>query len=208
MSTADTPPPSSEPTGAQPDQHELRNQISGFSRADWKRSKPPDPDKQGLPAAFCGDRGPNGQFVPGHSTRGVARKRKTLREVMSEAWQRPGDTEAAVRVAAYAAGCKEDEVPEDAKVSVESLVAWVFSMRSLGGSVEHFREIGDRVDPKPQRIQLDATLTAKRAPITGSMNPGEAEAALDYYNQLSADSAGSIIDLVPLSEPDGIDDLL
>src|SRR5690606_26012952 len=73
--------------------------------------------------------------------------------------------------------------------TVQELQAWVRTMRSLAGCIEDFREIGDRIDPKPQKISLDATLTAKRAPIPAAGTaPDEAIEAERYYQSLAANA--------------------
>lgn len=159
------------------------------------------PDDQKFPAIF--DRNvelsPTGQplFKNGHQLpqrADVGRPKKVrLRDQLQLAWERSADGAGALKIAAYAVGVDIVDIPDDAKVSMMALTAWVFSMRGLQGSVEHFREIGDRVDPKPKRLEIEGVNGARRGGV-GS-NPDEVAAADDYYATISGRAvAAEVID--------------
>ena len=56
-------------------------------------------------------------------------------------------------VAAVGLGIKADKVPRAGSLS--ELLVWVFSMHSLRGSGEHFRELVERVAPKVGRRKAE-----------------------------------------------------
>jgi hypothetical protein len=116
-------------------------------------------------------------------------KKKRLRDQLQTAWAGPGDAERALQLAAYAVGGSVEDIPEEARESLASLTAWVFAMRAVGGSVEHFREIGDRIDPKPKRIEIEGVVGARSRGGSGT-NPDEVAAANAYYATLG----GEVID--------------
>lgn len=187
----------STPTNASPPSlAEVERELSGQSRdnrKDWQRRRSATQlvkdarTSPRLPAGLDANRNPSGRFVKGHLVRsGGTRKRKSLKTAMEEALLQPGGTDICRKMAARAVGCEVREVPH--LDNILDLQAWVRTMRSLAGCIEDFREIGDRVDPKPQRITLDASLTAKRAPISGGTTPEEAVEAERYYQMLAAGS--------------------
>ena len=180
-----------------PSEAELRNELSGYSRdhrEDWQRRRSAKqlvkeaPRGPGLPAGLDPNRSPAGRFVKGHGVRsGGPRKRKSLKEALLEAQEADATGDLARRLAARAVGDTVENVPYFE--TVQELQAWVRTMRSLAGCIEDFREIGDRIDPKPQKISLDATLTAKRAPIPAAGTaPDEAIEAERYYQSLAANA--------------------
>lgn len=155
------------------------------------------PDEKRLPAAFL----PNRVYEPGKSRavmkpgyndtrRGVqlTGRRQRLRDQLAKAWASPGNQDRALELAAYAVGGSIDDIPMEARESLATLTAWVFAMRAVGGSVEHFREIGDRIDPKPKRIEIEGAVGARRG--GGSSNPDEAAEADEYYRLVS----GAVVD--------------
>lgn len=180
-----------------PSEEELLNELSGYSRdhrEDWQRRRSEKelvkaaPRGPGLPAGLDSNRSPSGRFVKGHGVRsGGPRKRKSLKEALLEAQEADATGDLARRLAARAVGDTVENVPYFE--TVQELQAWVRTMRSLAGCIEDFREIGDRIDPKPQKITLDATLTAKRAPIPAAGTaPAEAIEAERYYQSLAANA--------------------
>ncbi len=65
------------------------------------------------------------------------------------------------------------------------LLAHVCARRALHGSVEFLRELGDRVDPKPRRIEVSGPGGGPvRGAISGAQNEDEREAAGDYFESL------------------------
>lgn len=178
-----------------PSRDPFLNEQSGFSAdasEDWQRRRSGKElvrkaGKVGerLPASFDKNRNPSGRFVKGHSVRsGGAKKRLTYKQVWERALQ-DGGVPLMRRLAAQVLGLGTDhehEIPADLE-TVEDFIIWTTARRAIY-SLEAFREIYDRLDPKPQKIQLDATLSAKRAPISGSTNAAEAETALAYYTEI------------------------
>lgn len=117
-------------------------------------------------------------------------ERTRLRESFREAWQTSGGTQLALERAAFAVRCEPEQIPVEARESLQSLTAWVFAMRGLMGSTQHFKEIGDRVDPKPKRIEIEGAIGVRRITAGGSRDPEEANAANAYYAFL----AGGVVD--------------
>ena len=117
-----------------------------------------DPDKQIMPDG-------NPRFAPRHklnekhNTRPA--KRQRLRDQLAVAWGSKSG-QRALELAAHAVGGDVQDIPEYARESLATLTAWVFTMRAVSGSVEHFREIGDRIDPKPKRIEIEGVNGARR----------------------------------------------
>lgn len=143
-------------------------------------------------------------FRPGHTMNqrypnAAPVKKQRLRDQLAVAWASAGDADRALQLAAFAVGGDVTDIPEHAKESLATLTAWVFAMRAVGGSVEHFREIGDRIDPKPKRIEIEGVTGARRG--GGGSDPAAAEAASDYYAALS----GAVVDVTFTKEDE--DDL-
>ena len=166
-----------------------------------------DPEVEPIPAVF--DRNlvaqPNGKYLmkPGHTLNqrypnAAPVKKQRLRDQLAVAWAGSGDAERALQLAAFAVGGDVTDIPEHAKESLATLTAWVFAMRAVGGSVEHFREIGDRIDPKPKRIEIEGVTGARRG--GGGSDPAAAEAASDYYAALS----GAVVDVTFTKEEDDL----
>jgi len=138
-----------------------------------------DPDKQIMPDG-------NPRFAPRHklnekhNTRPA--KRQRLRDQLAVAWGSKSG-QRALELAAHAVGGDVQDIPEYARESLATLTAWVFTMRAVSGSVEHFREIGDRIDPKPKRIEIEGVNGARRG--GGGADPETTAAAEDYYAALS-----------------------
>jgi hypothetical protein len=141
----------------------------------------------GLPIEFDPNRRGSGALAPGHTLNLTRRKRERtlLRDSFREVWQTTGGTELALERAAFAVGCRPEQIPEEAKATLQTLTAWVFAMRGLMGSTEHFKEIGDRVDPKPKRIEIEGAIGLRRIGAGSSADPNEAQAANDYYATLA-----------------------
>jgi hypothetical protein len=153
----------------------------------WSRGS--NPDLRGMAAGMDENREENGALVPGHGMKAAARaKKRGLRDVLEEVWKMNAEGhEVALRLAALAVGLTPEEVdkiPVSVTRDVQKLTAWVFAMLAAGGSVEHFKEFGDRLDPKPTRIKVDGTLTHRRAPVASSSDPREVAGAEDYYRKL------------------------
>jgi len=148
------------------------------------------PIGESLPAAFDPNRSPAGRFVKGHVVRsGGPKKRLTHKQVWEKALA-DGGVPLLRRLAAQVLGLGEDnidDIPEDLE-TVHDFHVWVMERRALV-SIDAFREIYDRLDPKPQKILLDASLTARRAPISGSANAEEAAEAEAYYTEVTDPSA-------------------
>ena len=142
---------------------------------------------EGIPAEFDPNRDGNARVRAGAGSITIRQKRERtlLRDSFREVWQMPGGTELAIERAAFAVSCRPDQIPEAAKASLQTLTAWVFAMRGLMGSTEHFKEIGDRVDPKPKRIEIEGAIGLRRIGAGGSADPNEAQAANDYYATLA-----------------------
>lgn len=147
---------------------------------------------EGLPAAFDTNRRSSALIAPGARSITIREKktRTLLRESFREVWQMPAGTDLALERAAFAVGCRKEDVPEDVRGSLQTLTAWVFAMRGLSGSTEHFKELGDRLDPKPKRIEIEGALGMRKMGAGGGLNPDEAAAADSYYATL----AGEIVD--------------
>lgn len=173
------------------------NEQSGYSadcKDDWQRNRSEKElvrtaGKVGsrLPAGLDENRSPAGRFVKGHSVRsGGPKKRLTKREIFERAQQR-GGVPLLRRLAAAALGLFDEdalrEIPDDLETA-EDFQIWVLSRRAVT-NLDAFREVWDRLDPKPQKIQLDATVGARRAPIGGSVNADEAAEAEAFYEALN-----------------------
>jgi len=161
---------------------------------------------ESIPAVFDRNLIPleNGKYLlrPGHQNKmkyPPTPKKQRLRDQLAVAWAGRGDQDRALQLAAFAIGGEITDIPEYAKESLATLTAFVFAMRAVGGSVEHFREIGDRIDPKPKRIEIEGVTGARRG--GGGNDPESAAAASDYYAALS----GAVIDVSYTKEEDGDD---
>jgi hypothetical protein len=106
---------------------------------------------------------------------------KVTEAMIAEAWLTPTGHEAILRLAAERVGCQPDEVPVEAQQSLAQLALWVSGACAAGGSIEHLREFLDRMAPKPRRLEIDASVSARRAPMSSSRNPEEAAEAESYY---------------------------
>lgn len=82
-----------------------------------------------------------------------------------------------------------DEIPtrgpdSDEPITVGELLAWLQNQKALRGGIEALREILDRTEPKPKRIELTTDGMSLRAAITASDDEGEREEAENYFDNL------------------------
>ncbi len=96
------------------------------------------------------DRHEDGRFKEGHDLGGPGRPpAPKLIDSIREQWSEvPGELE--IEMAAQGLGIDKDQVP--AFETTYELQIWVFRMKGLKGSENHFRELGDRAAPKPSRL--------------------------------------------------------
>lgn len=218
MASTDTPdsPPRTSNGVRLPCHDPFLNEHSGFSpdaRKDWSRNqsavdkvKNAPPIGESLPAAFDPNRSPAGRFVKGHVVRsGGPKKRLTKKQIFERAQMRGGKP-LLRRLAAQVLGIIDPLdmdmlIPDDLETA-EDFQVWVMTQRAVF-SIDAFREIWDRLDPKPQKIQLDATVNAARAPISGSLNEAEAAEAVSYYEELSPHGGGASEEPEPPAEDGG-----
>lgn len=113
----------------------------------------------------------------------TSKRESTLIAAIGEQWdERPGSTER--MVAARGLGLADEQVPDFA--TNHELQVWVFRMHALQGSEAHFRELGDRMAPKPGRTNAK---TAPRGPTAGAMTAGGAAStaeADEWFKNLGA----------------------
>ena len=124
-----------------------------------------------------------GRWLPGCSGNPAGRQdgRPKLSDVLRRMSAEPPE-ELHYATAAAVLGLERCLVPV-----VERLVdlyAWVESIRGLA-SVDAFREVFDRLDPKPQRVDLTTGGAPLRAPVpAGRPENAERDAAEDFYDEL------------------------
>lgn len=69
------------------------------------------------------------------------------------------------------------------------LLAHVTALRALRGTVDFLREIGDRVDPKPRRVEVSGPGGGPmRGTISSSQSEEERDAAANYMDDLDGDN--------------------
>lgn len=141
----------------------------------------------GIPASEDPGRNPDGSFRKGYSGNPFGKPRgRNFQTHLREALQRVG-TNKAREVAAARVGCDPSDIPEDV-VTFEDLMAWVAAMLAVAGNHEFWREFGDRVAPKPRRVEVSGPGGGPvRQTITQSDNPAEANAAQEYYDELDGE---------------------
>lgn len=94
-----------------------------------------------------------------------------LEELIRGQWDKE-PTSADYHAAAQGAGVEPDQVP--ICESVAELQLFVFRMRALHGSHEHFRELGDRAAPKPSRMrELKGEGGSTRGPTRGKLSEAD-----------------------------------
>ncbi len=125
------------------------------------------------------DRHENGRFKDGHSQPGPGRPpAPKLVDSIREQWNEP-PTELENKMAAEGLGIDPAEVP--VFETVYELQVWVFRMKGLKGSENHFRELGDRAAPKPSRLAGLNRNPNSRA-VAGSGGATDQEADLWFAN--------------------------
>ena len=67
--------------------------------------------------------------------------------------------------------------------TIGDLIAHVIMVQALRGSIESLREVGDRIDPKPKRIEISGPGGGPvRGAVTGAQSDDEREAAEEYFD--------------------------
>lgn len=128
-------------------------------------------------------RGANGRWLPGTSGNPAGMPRGTFSLARHER-KRLGEppTEQQRRQAAIGAGVKESEVPH--LDCLGSLLGWVAEMRALAGHGTDFAQIFDRLDPKPNKVDV-AVERPKRSQVPeGAPADVEREASEEFYDRL------------------------
>lgn len=130
------------------------------------------------------DRDARGRFLPGQS--GNPAGRPPGRGALTRAWigqlgEAPTDQQYAQ--AAATAGLEPGEVPR--QETVADLLAWLRTWEALRGNLDSFREIGDRVDPKPRRVEVSGPGGGPlRGSIGGAPSDDERREAEGFYDEL------------------------
>jgi len=158
-----------------------------------------------LPRAMDPNFTADGRVAPGGTLSKNNRKMtpaKITEDLLAKAWLNPEMHPTILRGAAECANCEIEEIPQEARESIAALSLWISSALAAGGSIEHLREFLDRLYPKPRRMEIDANVTARRAMISSSKNPEEAEALDAYYAMLNAPRGEEPIDVEYREVPD------
>lgn len=160
-----------------------------------KQKKAREKRRQELVAQSPNDeaRDRRGKYLKGHSKPGPGRpKGAKIKDAIDGQYTDP-PTELHYRVALE--GLRDrlrcalgreptlDDIPEFAEN--QQLQVWVFDMYAKSGSVEHARELLDRIAPKPSRVSLE-TVTRARPPMS-AMGDEDSPAARDFMDRLDGD---------------------
>jgi len=94
-------------------------------------------------------------------------------------------SEAHRTAAAIGCACRTSDVPEFEVLG--ELVVWVKEMRALMGHDADFKEIGDRLDPKPNKVDMTIGPPKRAAVPDGAPGDAEREAAESFYDSLASD---------------------
>ncbi|MDH3883538.1 MAG: hypothetical protein OET63_04930 [Desulfobacterales bacterium] len=94
-----------------------------------------------------------------------------------------------IKAVADTVGVAPVQVPKNgpdgkSPITVGELLAWLQNQKALRGGIEPLRELLDRTEPKPKRIELSTDGASLRASITASDDAAEREAAEDYFDNL------------------------
>ena len=89
-----------------------------------------------------------------------------------------------VKAAAIGAACAEADVPTDCACAGD-LMAWVAVQRALQGQDAPFREIADRTDPKPNKVDVSLGPARRAAVPDGAPGDVERESAESFYDDLA-----------------------
>lgn len=144
----------------------------------------------GMPAADDPARNADGTVRKGYST--------------NRGGQKPGDgvfvrsarkyhgmpaTEADRKAVAATISVHIREVPErgpetSAPITLGQLLAWLQNQKALRGSIEPLREILDRTEPKPKRIEIATDGVSMRMALSASDDEVERTLAEEYFDDL------------------------
>lgn len=143
-------------------------------------------DEQGLSAAEEPQRDEAGRWLPGGPSPNPTGRPKGITPVRLTADLRAAlpepPTVAHRKAAAIGAGVPESEVPDFP--TLQDLMRWTREIRALQGNDRDFSQIFDRVDPKPNRVDV-AVGPPKRAPVPdGAPADPEREEAESFYDSL------------------------
>ncbi len=128
-------------------------------------------------------RNSNGTFKAGY-VGGPGRPRgERLKDVINGQY---AEEPTSFEITQVAEGLGIDEADIPLFDTVQELMAWGFKIRALRGSDAHARELMDRTDPKPTRVDLTADIGSTRAIIS---NSGDAEGD-EYFGRLRGDDKG------------------
>lgn len=140
------------------------------------------------------NRTPDGRFRKGNRVgAGVDRKALGLLVRTSRRYHQQQASETEIKDVADALGLEPYVVvseirgrldDSDVPVQVGHLIVFLQNRLALRGGIEAFREVFDRTEPKPKRIEVSADGVAIRAALSASDNAGEREAAEDYFDGL------------------------
>lgn len=118
--------------------------------------------------------------MPNHNQDEESDFREELIDIIKNAWnEEPSEED--YKVAARGLGLEADQVPRCG--SKTELQIRVFMAKALGGSFEHFRELGDRAFPKPSRMLNGAQANSTRGKTTPL--PSQADA---WFDRLDGDN--------------------
>jgi hypothetical protein len=76
----------------------------------------------------------------------------------------------------------------DGPMTLGELLAWFITQRALRGSIESLREILDRTDPKPKRLEISGEIIGRRGAVAPGADPNEREAADSYFDAMNGET--------------------
>ncbi len=136
-------------------------------------------------------RNPDGTYLAGQS--GNPRGRRPGVGALAARWReylelQPQDSQ--YKLAANSLGLDQLDLEADCHVAgvttLGDLLCYTNLMRALEGSIDYFREIGDRIEPKPRRVDVTvAPAGASAAAMASADDVDEQAAAVDYYASLT-----------------------
>lgn len=76
-------------------------------------------------------------------------------------------------------------IPQDRRQTLADLLCFCNEISALGGGIDWFKEIGERVDPKPRRIEISGPGGGPVRAAIGAVTDAERLAATEYHDRLS-----------------------
>jgi hypothetical protein len=141
---------------------------------------------RGLPASLDPSRKPDGTWQKGVSGNAGAKPGRVLAMIRQFASSHDLINDILLQRASEAVGIHISEIPIEARQTPLTLLTWVMYVRAAAGDIDFFREVMDRLAPKPPKTAVAVQVNNGRTSVVSAgAEASVKEAADDYYENLT-----------------------